>query len=155
MELESIEKVKKESIIRGLYAQKKKHQEKITYWKGIEKEVVSNLKKHTDQLNAIEDKLERLNAREIFLTTHFIERYHERVGPATEKEIKKHILTPQFENMVRTLGNGKYPFDQYTIVVQDFKLLTITLPETRDRRHERSKQYGNEKSSFKKKTGKP
>jgi hypothetical protein len=139
MEIVSSENMKKESIIKGLYAQKKKHEEKISYWKTVEKEVVSNLKKHTDQLNAIEDKLERLNAREIFLTTHFIERYHERVGPATEEEIKKRILTPQFENMVRTLGNGKYPFDQYSIVVQDFKLLTITLPETRDRRHERSK----------------
>jgi hypothetical protein len=155
MELESNEKVKKESIIRGLYAQKKKHQEKITYWKGIEKEVVSNLKKHTDQLNAIEDKLERLNAREIFLTTHFIERYHERVGPATEQEIKKHVLTSQFVNMIRTLGNGKYPFGKYTIVVEDFKLVTITLPETRDKKSQRVIQYGNEKSSFKKKARKP
>jgi hypothetical protein len=151
MELESVEKVKKESIIRGLYAQKKKHEEKISYWKGVEKEVVSNLKKHNQQLNAIEDKLERLNAREIYLTTHFIERYHERVGPATEQEIRKHVLTPQFENMIKTLGNGKYPLDQYSIVVEDFKLLTITIPETKTKKSQRFMQYGNEKSTIKKK----
>lgn len=150
MELESIEKVKKESIIRGLYAQKKKHEQKISYWKGVQKEVDSNLKKHNQQLDAIEGKLERLNAREVYLTTHFIERYHERVGPATEEEIRKHVLTPQFENMIKTLGNGKYPLDEYSIVVEDFKLLTITIPETKSKKSQRFIQYGNEKKSKKK-----
>ena len=150
MELESIEKVKKEIIIRGLYAQKKKHKQKISYWKGVQKEVDSNLKKHNQQLDAIEGKLERLNAREVYLTTHFIGRYHERVGPATEEEIRKHVLTPQFENMIKTLGNGKYPLDQYSIVVEDFKLLTITIPETKSKKSQRFIQYGNEKKSKKK-----
>jgi hypothetical protein len=155
MELESIENVKKESVIRGLYAQKNKHEEKLAYWESVEKEVTANLIRYREQIQKINEKLERLNAREIFLTTHFIERYHQRIALATEEQIREHVLTPQFVNMVRTLGNGKYPLGHYTIVVEDFKLLTITLPETKDKKSQRSVQYGNEKSPFKKKARKP
>lgn len=155
MELESIENVKKESVIRGLYAQKNKHEEKLAYWESVEKEVTANLMRYREQIQKINEKLERLNAREIFLTTHFIERYHQRIALATEEQIREHVLTPQFVNMVRTLGNGKYPLGYYTIVVEDFKLLTITLPETKDKKSQRSVKYGNEKSPFKKKARKP
>jgi hypothetical protein len=144
MELESIEKVKKESIIRGLYAQKKKHEEKISYWKGVEKEVVSNLRKHTQQLNAIEDKLERLNAREIFVTTHAIERFRERIGPvdASLQYIRGILLTSQVENMIRTLTNGTFPVNEnIQIVVEDHKVITVInseIPKTK-------KKYSNGK----------
>jgi hypothetical protein len=144
MELESVEKVKKESIIRGLYAQKKKHEEKISYWKGVEKEVVSNLRKHTQQLNAIEDKLERLNAREIFVTTHAIERFRERIGPinASLQYIRGILLTSQVENMIRTLTNGTFPVNEnIQIVVEDHKVITVInseIPKTK-------KKYSNGK----------
>lgn len=156
MESQQEEKVRKESIIRGLYAQRIKHEEKVRYWEGIKKEAVSSLEMHNKKIAGIDAKIKGINSREIFLTTHFIERYHERIGPGTVEEIKKHILTKQLVNMIQTLGNGKYPVHEYTVVVEDNKILTISLPEPKEVKKERQKKYReDEKSAFKKKGRKP
>lgn len=155
MELQQEEKVRKESIVRGLYAQRIKHEEKVRYWEGIVKEGTSRLEMHRKKIAGIDAKIKGINTREIFLTTHFIERYHERIGPGTPEEIKEHILTPQLVNMIQTLGNGKYPVHEYNVVVEDNKLLTISLPETKEVKKERLKKYRNdEKNSSKKKSRK-
>jgi len=137
MELESIENVKKESVIRGLYAQKNKHEEKLAYWETVKKEVTANLIKYRDQIQNIDKKLERLNAREIFVTTHAIERFRERIGPidATPQYIRDILLTAQVENMIRTLSAGTFPVNEnIQIVVEDNKIITVInseIPKTK------------------------
>jgi hypothetical protein len=142
---------KKESIVSSLYAQKRHHESKITYWKKQKKDVDENLRKHLEQLSAVEKKLEKIVGREIVITSHFISRYHERINPvSTIDDMRQHILTEQFINMTSTLGNGEYPIDdgKYRVIFEDNKLLTITKPfsgeELREHRKVNRKKYGRE-----------
>jgi hypothetical protein len=76
-------------------------------------------------LIGINKGIEYLENRGVLLTTHFIARYIQRIGPATEEEMKARILTPQLMNMIRTLGNGTYPVEDFIVRVEDNKLITI------------------------------
>lgn len=155
MELQEKEKVGRESIMRGLYAQRIKHEEKVRYWEGIVKEGTSRLEMHRKKIVNIDNKIKNINNREVVLTTHFIERYHQRIGLATIEEIREHILTPQLMNMIQTLGNGKYPVHEYSVVVEDNKLLTIVVPDVKEVKKEKLKRYKkDEKGPFKKKARK-
>lgn len=104
---------RKESTLTELYARKRHHEEKIAYWKKQERDISEELRKHTEQLSAIEKKLERIQGREIFITTHFVKRFRERVNVnAAEVHIKKQVLTDKFVNIVHTLGGkGEFPVD--------------------------------------------
>lgn len=139
----------KESIVSSLYAQKRHHENKIEHWKKQEKDAGDNLRKHQEQLTAIERKLERIQGRDVLITTHFIQRYHSRVNPdSTEEDIRSHVLTDKFLNMVRTLGgSGEYPLDDmYSVIISDFKCITITKQfteeELKEHRRQKHKKYG-------------
>lgn len=116
---------KKESKLSSLYAQRHKVKERLVKLEK-DKEKIDVTIKHTEsKLKGINKGIEYLESREVLLTTHFVARYIQRIGPATEEEMREHILTPQLLNMIRTLGNGTYPVHEYTVRVEDNKLITI------------------------------
>lgn len=117
---------RKESKVNSLYAQKRHHETKIEWWKKQKKVADDNLTKHTYQLSAIDCKLEKIEGRPIYITNHFLERWDLRVCPGdTEEQVREKVLTNEFVNMIRTLSNGVFPYGEFVIIVEDFKLLTI------------------------------
>lgn len=129
MEEKEKEQSKKESRLRNLYIQREKLQVKIFRSEGEKKKIDKELDDLNSKLRGINDGIDKLENRKILITSHFIARYIQRIGPATEEEIRERIITPQFEKMVRTLGNGTYPSGDCRVVVEDNKLLTIILNE--------------------------
>lgn len=119
----------KGSELSSLYAQEKHHKNKIEYWKKQKKDVDANLNKHLEQLLAIQKRLNKIVNRTIRISNHAVQRYSERVTPgASAADILKLIVTPRFENQVRTLGSGEYCSDdgELRIIVEDFTIITIT-----------------------------
>jgi hypothetical protein len=102
---------------------------------GKEKEKIENdISTVNKKLTSVNKGIQHFENREILLTTHFIARYIQRIGPATEEEMKTHIVTPQLVNMIRTLGNGTYPVHEYTVRVEDNKLITIMTQEIKNKK---------------------
>lgn len=114
------------SKVSQLYKRREHHEKKIEFWLTKTKDAEKNLTQHLNQLAAINRKLEKIVGRELFLTTHCIDRYRERIdADATEEHVKQHLITPELLKMVRTLGNGTYPLSTgIQVVVEDNKCIT-------------------------------
>ncbi|MEY4334204.1 MAG: hypothetical protein RLZZ196_2947 [Bacteroidota bacterium] len=130
---------KKESKLSGLYAQRHKLKEKLVKLGKDKDSIESEIKNTNEKLVGVNKGIEYLEGREILLTTHFIARYIQRIGPATEDEMRERILTPQLLNMIRTLGNGTYPVEEFMVRVEDNKLITIMTPEGKEEKKERTR----------------
>lgn len=128
----------KRSKLSGLYAYKLKLIERIDEKTKERTAVDTELVELNDKLSGVLRNIEHIEGRQVLITTHFIERYHQRVGPAdaTEDNIRGHIVTPQLLKMIDTLGNGVYPVEGmigYSVVVQDNKLITINEPRPKEK----------------------
>lgn len=133
------EREKKESRLRGLYAQRHKLNERLVKLGKDKDSIESEIKNTNEKLVGVNKGIEYLEEREILLTTHFIARYIQRIGPATEDEMRERILTPQLLNMIRTLGNGTYPVEEFMVRVEDNKLITIMNSEGKEEKKERTR----------------
>jgi len=133
------EREKKESRLRGLYAQRHKLNERLVKLGKDKNSIESEIKNMNEKLVGVNKGIEYFEGREILLTTHFIARYIQRIGPATEDEIRERILTPQLLNMIHTLGNGTYPVEEFMVRVEDNKLITIMTPEGKEEKKERTR----------------
>jgi len=136
---EEHEKKKKESRLSGLYAQRHKLNERLVKLGKDKDKIESEIKNTNEKLVGVNKGIEYLEGREILLTTHFIARYTQRIGPATEDEMRERILTPQLLNMIRTLGNGTYPVEEFMVRVEDNKLITIYRNETKENKTQRTR----------------
>jgi hypothetical protein len=136
-----IQEHKKESKLSGLYAQRHKLKEKLVKLGKDKEKIETDITNVNDKLKGVNKGIQYIEDGEILITTHFIARYNQRVGPATEEDIRAHILTPQLLNMIHTLGNGSYPVYDYMVIVEDFKLITITVNESREDKKQRVKGY--------------
>ena len=124
-------KNRKQSKLKGLYAQKIKLQEKLIQLNKDKGTIEKHIKNTTTKLLGLQKGITHLENREILITTHFIARYIQRIGPATEDEMRAHIITAQLENMINTLGNGTYPVGEYMVRVEDRKLITIMISDNK------------------------
>ena len=117
----------KENRTNSLVAQKLKLLEKLARLEKEKKVIDRQLKTINERLAGIESALKRISDRDIYITSHFIERYRERIGPAdiTAEEIKEKILTPMVIRTIDTLHNCTYPFGEITLGIQDRKLITV------------------------------
>jgi hypothetical protein len=143
------DKDRKLSRLRGLYAQRHKLNERLVKLGKDKNKIEDEISVTNDKLIGVNKGIQYLEGRDILITSHFVERYNQRVKPATEDEIRTHILTPQLLNMIHTLGNGSYPIYNYSVIVEDFKLITITLNEDIHSKKQRIKGYKNEKNTSK------
>lgn len=117
---------KQRNRLKGLYAQKRQLEDKKVLAEKNKKEADSNLKTITDKLLGINKEIKKLEKKNIFITTHAVQRYHERIDSEKDiEQIKEEILTAVLYNMVDTLGDGKYPIRDYYVVVEDRKITTI------------------------------
>jgi len=136
---EEHEKKKKESRLSGLYAQRHKLNERLVKLGKDKDKIESEIKNTNEKLVGVNKGIGHLENRDVLLTTHFIARYTQRIGPATEDEMRECILTPQLLNMIRTLGNGTYPVEEFMVRVEDNKLITIYRNETKENKTQRTR----------------
>lgn len=120
---------KKESKVSSLYAQRHKLKDRLVKLNKEKERIESDITKVNKKLTGVNKGIQYLENREILITTHFIARYTQRIGPATEEEMIARIVTPQLLNMVRTLGNGTYPVENFMVRVEDNKLITIMVAD--------------------------
>ena len=128
--MKSEKKERKESKLSGLLAQKRKLTDKITETEKKQEAVAKELEKLKEQLAGVEDGIHRLEDRPVWITTHALNRYRERVGPAdiSEEEVRKIIFTPLVIKAIDTLGNCTVPLapdSQVYLVIEDRKVITI------------------------------
>lgn len=116
---------RKESRLSSLYAQRSKLNQKIVKLNKEKERIESEIKTADDKLAGINRGISYFHNRDILITSHFMARYIQRIGPATEDEMREHIITPQLINMINVLGNGTYPVDKYMVRIEDNKLITI------------------------------
>lgn len=116
---------KKESKLSSLYAQRHKLKDRLVKLNKDKDRIESDIGTVSKKLTGVNKGIEYLENRDVLLTTHFVARYIQRIGPATEEEMRARIVTPQLINMIRTLGNGTYPVEDFMVRVEDNKLITI------------------------------
>lgn len=123
---------RKKSKLRELYAYKTKLVDRL---KILDKNIGELNVERDDtnrKLSGVLQGIERIEDRGLLITTHAIQRYHERINPdATEDLIRAHLITPQLLTMVYTLGNGEYPIDDFTVIVEDLKIITLITNKTK------------------------
>jgi hypothetical protein len=117
---------RKKSKLRELYAYRSKLTEKLDELTKVKTKVDSEIDEVNKKLAGVLKGIESIEGRGLLITTHAIIRYRERINPdATEEMIRAHLLTPQLINMVNTLGNGEYPVEDFKVIVEDNKVVTI------------------------------
>lgn len=79
------------------------------------------------EIDKIKDKIEELKSdNSIKISEHAILRYFERIKGYNISDIEKEIITEDVKKLVETLGgNGKYPFNDFQLVLKDFTVTTI------------------------------
>ena len=141
----------KKSKLRELYIYKTKLVDKLDELTKDRSVLDSEIEEVNRKLSGVLKGIEHIESRQVLITSHFVDRYRQRVGPDTapEEHIRAHIITQQLLNMIETLGNGVYPVEDlpgYTVVVQDNKLITINSPQLREKPiYKKIKQKGREK----------
>jgi chromosome segregation ATPase len=118
------------SKLRQLFAQRDILKEKIARITKEKKVMDKNLAELIKKLDGIEGGIKTITRRVTVITTHFIQRWNERVcATDCENDIQRRLLTPQVKSIIKTLGNGTYDVDiedfKLRIVVEDNKLLTV------------------------------
>lgn len=120
---------KKKSKLRELYVYRSKLSEKKDHLLKSRQSIDRELREVEDKLAGTEKGIARIENRRMLITTHAIERYHQRIdADATEDAIYAHIVTSHLVNIVQTLGNGTYPVDFFEVVVEDNKVITVQIP---------------------------
>ena len=128
----------KKSKLRELYAYKSKLIQKLEGLIKNRNVVNIQIEDVNGKISNVSKKIDYIEDRKLLMTSHFVERYRERVGPETiqEVDIYNNVATPQLINMINTLGNGGYPCEKlpgYTLIIQDNKLITINPPLSREK----------------------
>jgi hypothetical protein len=117
---------KERNKLKGLYSQKRQLEDKKRVAEKNSKEAAANLQVINTKLILVNKEIKKYENKTIFITTHAIDRYRERVDQSkTIQEIKDEILTDKFYSMVNTLGDGQYPVLDYMVAVEDRKVTTI------------------------------
>lgn len=123
---------RKQSKLRELYAHRTRLSTKFSELTKNRDNLNSEIAEVGHKLSEVLKQIEGIEGRNLLITTHAIERYRERINPdATEEEIRYRLLTVQLMNMVTTLGNGTYPVDDFRVVVEDNKIVTVLEPPIR------------------------
>lgn len=89
--------------------------------------IKNQIREEERKLLAIKEKLESLTKKAVepILTDHALVRYLERVKGIDIEKAKKEILSDKLKSMISTLGNGKFPCDNFTVIVKDNQVITI------------------------------
>lgn len=138
------EGIKDRSRLKGLYIQRSQLQEKLRILNLEECKIVEERANLDEKLAGIQKGIDHYESTPIWISEHALKRYIERVNPdATIETMKAHLLTPKLEELVQTLGNGIYPSDDgiCNLVIEDRKILSVTIKETKDQRKERDRVY--------------
>lgn len=92
-------------------------------------DVANKQREYDRKLSAIADIKKLIEGMcktdDIKLSEHAVIRYLERVKGLDVQSIKDDILTEEVTYLINTLGNGKYPINDFNIVVKDKTVITI------------------------------
>lgn len=81
------------------------------------------LKRVTEDIADIEGR------KEMVISNHFRQRFHDRVDPnATDEQIIQEMENARIPEIHRTLGPGAYPYNEYIIIINEWILTSIIDP---------------------------
>lgn len=93
----------------------------------VKKEDLDNQLRDLNKIiNRSEKMLRLLKSKGLVVSEHAILRFIERVESVCPKDVPDRILSDRLREMVTTLGNGKYPVDDFFVVVRDNVIITVT-----------------------------
>lgn len=88
---------------------------------GLNKELRDNKEK----IKHLESRIYDLKRSDLIISEHAILRYIERVEVIPPSEVPERIKTDKLLEMVRTLGNGVYPLEDFSVKVKDNVVITV------------------------------
>jgi len=120
-------RIKDKQIVKQLKSQLKKVEGEIEAINVNIKNKQKEINQKSNITRSLNDKIKNLNiSEELDVSDHAIVRYLERVKGVNIDEIKKEILNDNIVRLIETLGgSGKYPNDNFTIVMKDNMVITI------------------------------
>lgn len=77
----------------------------------------TQLRQHNKDINKTEKMIRLTEKGDLIVTDHAIKRYLQRVEEIDPIDVPSRIVTTALQEMVRTLGDGKYPVDDFMVVV--------------------------------------
>lgn len=120
---------RKQSKLRELYAYRTRLTEKLTELTKTKGCIEIDITDSNMRLAGVLKQIEYIEGRKLLITTHAMERYRERINSeATDELIHAHLITSQVIEMVTKLGSGTYPVDDFHVVVEDNKIITVITP---------------------------
>lgn len=120
------------SKLRELYTHKAKLVEKLKMLDKQIGELNSERDSTNRKLSGVLKGIGGIEDRGLVITTHAMLRYRERINPdATDELIRGHLITPQLLNICYILGNGTYPVDDFQVVIEDLKIVTVISIQTK------------------------
>lgn len=123
------DELRKQSKLRELYAHKAKLTGRLDELTKNRNAIDVEVEEVNTKLAGVLRGIEHIENRQLLITAHAIERYRERINPnATEDLIRAHIVTPQLLKMIDTLGNGTYPVEEFHVIIEDNKVITVLTP---------------------------
>lgn len=124
------EPVRKESRLSGLYAYRQRLKDWVERKTKVVTVIQQDIEEKQQKLARVENRISIINNREMFISSHALLRFRQRIDPhATEETMRARVCTPRLLEQVKVLGNGTYPVEDFHVIIADNKIVTIISPD--------------------------
>ena len=94
-----------------------------------------------EQIKKYQSELNKLKiSDEIIISEHAIVRYIERVMKIDMEKLHSEIISKDFQNTLKNLGNGTYPYKNHLLKIVDNVVITVTAKEDVQKPNPKPKQ---------------
>jgi len=94
-----------------------------------------------EQIKKYQSELNKLKiSDEIIISEHAILRYIERVMKIDMEKLQNEIISKDFQNTLKNLGNGTYPYKNHLLKIVDNVVVTVTAKEDVQKTNPKPKQ---------------
>lgn len=120
-----VEQGRKESRLTHLYKRKAELEEQIDKKVKLIAAVTEDLQVRQKKLDNVNKGIAGINSQGLRISTHALDRYIQRIdAQGTEESMRARVCTPEIEKIVRTLGGGLIPVDDFYVKIIDNKIIT-------------------------------
>lgn len=122
------------NMLKGLKTQIDREQGELNALLEEQKTVNGKINSKLELLKGLRAKFKSLTTeKKIVVSEHAILRYIERIMGVDLEEVRIKILPEDKKEMIKTLGNAKYPINGHSIVVKDNIVITVYPTEKGDK----------------------
>lgn len=114
----------KANDLKSLEVRRAKLEREINEFENDKNEVCKRLRQKKEQLHKINNDIKQIQAN-VVIREHAVLRYLERVKGINMAETEKEILDEELRKQILTLGSGKFPKNDFTLIVKNNVIVTV------------------------------